>query len=354
MKKMSVFSELFMMFFIIVTSSCLNIDDSESTKYIRGKVLENGIGLQGVTVEMVLGNQKESVQTDSEGNYSFIVQFDGLYTLTFSRSRYIFDKSLVSIDMIGKSIQVELVTATPEDSTFIERDIRFIRVPGGSFQMGSNDGEIDEKPVHQVTVSGFWMGVYEITQAQYQTIMGSNPSYFTGDNSRPAEMVSWLNAVQFCNVLSTMAELQPCYDEMTWECDFSKDGYRLPTEAEWEYACRAGMTTQYCTGNNESDLSFAGWYVGNSQYTTHPVGMKEPNAWGLYDVHGNVWEWCHDQYGAYTNESTINPTGAEKTNKRIVRGGAWSDDPDECRSANRESYYQGMSYNLIGFRIVRR
>ena len=354
MKKISIFSELFLMFFLTVISSCFNIDDSESTKYIRGKVLESGIGLPGVSVEITGSNTKENIQTDSEGNYSFIVQLDGLYTLTFSRSGYVFEKQLLTIDMIGKSIIAEVVTAIPKDSTYIERDIKLIRVPGGSFQMGANNGEVDEKPVHQVTVSGFWMSAYEITQAQYQAAMGYNPSHFTGNENLPVEMVTWLNAVSFCNALSKKAELQTCYDEMTWVCDFSKDGYRLPTEAEWEYACRAGTTTQYYTGNNESDLSNAAWYVGNSQYKTHPVGMKEPNAWGLYDMHGNVWEWCHDQFGVYKNENTNNPTGAEKANSRVIRGGAWSDNPNDCRSANRESYYQGMSYNLIGFRIVRR
>ena len=169
-----------------------------------------------------------------------------------------------------------------------------VAIPSGNFQMGSLEGGSNEQPIHAVALSAFYMSSTEITQGQFQARMGTNPSYFTGDDSRPVENVTWFDAVTFCNMLSTNQGLEPCYNLSTWTCDFSKNGYRLPTEAEWEYACRAGTTTRYHTGDNESNLALAGWYGGNSSSTLHPVAQKQGNPWGLYDMHGNVWEWCND------------------------------------------------------------
>ncbi|MFC1561009.1 SUMF1/EgtB/PvdO family nonheme iron enzyme [Candidatus Latescibacterota bacterium] len=231
-----------------------------------------------------------------------------------------------------------------------------VSIPAGNFQMGSTTGEAYEQPVHTVTLSAFEMSTTEITQGQYTAIMGSNPSYFTGDDNLPVEMVDWYDAVKFCNRLSDRVGLEQCYDESTWECDFSKTGFRLPTEAEWEYACRAGTTTKYYTGDTESDLARAGWYSGNSGSKAHPVGQKESNAWGLYDMHGNIWEWCHDWYDSeyYTKSPTNNPTGIQSGLYRVNRGGRWDYSAGGCRSAMRAGHDPNLKHNTLGFRIVRR
>lgn len=340
--------------FLLLFSSCLSIKDSGSSKItITGRIVENGIGMPGVTVEIVGNTLTSSTATDDDGYYSFIIEYDGLYDVKFSRTGYSFSTPSVSIDMVGKSVTAEQIDAIPVENKFTDQMVVFKRITSGTYMMGSQRGDFDEKPLRNVTVSGFWMSSCEISQKVYASMMGQNPSSFQGDDTLPVEMVSWNDAASFCNIMSRKSGLQPCYDEVSWECDFSKDGYRLPTEAEWEYACRSGSTGQYANGENESDLARVSWYVGNSGYKTHPVGGKEPNAWGLFDMHGNVWEWCNDWYGTYDN-TTTNPVQTKKSSYRVIRGGAWSDNATECRSSNRDKYYQGMSYNLIGFRIVRR
>jgi formylglycine-generating enzyme required for sulfatase activity len=309
--------------------------------------------MPGVLVEMIGSTVTATVTTDSDGYYSFTIEYDGMYDLKFSRKGYSFNKSSLSVDMVGESITAESVDALPVDSEYTDQMVIFKRISAGTFMIGSQKGESDEKPLKNVTISGFWMSSCEISQKVYNAIMNHNPSSFKDDDTLPVEMVNWTDAATFCNTMSKKAGLQPCYDEISWACDFTKDGYRLPTEAEWEYACRAGSTGQYTSGENESDLARVSWYVGNSDYKTHPVGGKEPNAWGLYDMHGNVWEWCNDWYGTYDN-TTTNPVQTKKSSYRVIRGGAWSENAAECRSSNRNKYYQGTSFNLIGFRIVRR
>ena len=241
----------------------------------------------------------------------------------------------------------------PEANTMVQ-GIIFVSIPGGTFQMGSTTGLSYEQPVHNVTVSGFQMSRCEINQAQYLAVMGNNPAKFSGDNNRPVEQVSWFDAVTFCNKLSELAGLKPCYNLTTWECDFTRNGYRLPTEAEWEYACRAGTATKYYTGDSENDLARAGWYFVNSGNTTHAVGGKEPNAFGLYDMHGTVWEWCNDWYGKYSANSQADPTGPGSGANRISRGGGWQDQANECRLTLRYDINPGDKNYYIGFRVVRR
>ena len=213
----------------------------------------------------------------------------------------------------------------------------FTAIPSGSFQMGSNDGGSDEKPVHNVYVKSFKMMTTEVTQAQWQALMGSNPSNWKGDNL-PVENVSWDDIQDFLRELNRI--------------DPGKK-YRLPTEAEWEYACRAGTTTKYYTGDKDSDLNRAGWYNGNSGSNTHPVGQKAPNAWGLYDMHGNVWEWCEDWFhssynGAPKDGSAWNSPSGQY---RVLRGGSWLHPPRSCRSAHRHRYNPDLRYIHNGFRL---
>jgi len=210
--------------------------------------------------------------------------------------------------------------------------------------------------------------------------MGENPSYFSGDE-HPVEQVSWYDAVRFCNELSEMCGLERCYDEDTWECDFDGNGFRLPTEAEWEYACRAGTETRFYGGNDYNDdgftstaLDHTAWYYANSgdeslhghkwdrdeieanNCRTHPVGRKEPNAWGLYDLHGNVWEWCNDWFDwSYYNVSpSSDPAGPPSGSERVERGGGYAGDAWGCRSAIRLENRPSITIRYLGFRVVRR
>ena len=200
------------------------------------------------------------------------------------------------------------------------------------------------------------MGTTEITQAQYTAIMGSNPSFQKLDDNCPVEKVTWKDAITFCNSLSEKLGLEPCYNIGTGKCDFSKNGFRLPTEAEWEYACRAETGTEYNTGNGESALERAGWYQRNSGEKSRPVGQKNQNAFGLYDMHGNVWEWTNDWYSkkSYEIDKNENPTGVSDGKNRVLRGGSWLDWPKECTSSKRREYNPDKNYSDIGFRIVRR
>jgi len=234
-----------------------------------------------------------------------------------------------------------------------------IGVPGGEFVMGSPvGGGDDERPVRTVTVAAFHIDATEVTQAQYQAVMGTNPAKFKGPN-RPIEQLSWLAAVKFCNARSLRDGLTLCYDLSTGGCDYSADGYRLPTEAEWEYACRAGTDGDYSHGNDAPGLTRHAWLKSNAKKTTHRVGVRRPNAWGIYDMHGNVAEWCNDHYGPYDPATTTNPTGPATGTERVLRGGSFRSSAERCRSAARDSQPPGLTdvclgYEAYGFRCVRR
>jgi len=242
-------------------------------------------------------------------------------------------------------------------------------IPAGTFRMGNitnhPDGWDNEKPVQEVTITRpFLMSRTEVTQEQYEAVMGSNPSWFKGAD-RPVERVNWYEAVEFCNELSRQEGLDPCYSGIGTSivCDFTANGYRLPTEAEWEYACRAGTETDFYTGNMSHSgvspldpaLDRAGWYGGNSGSTTHPVGEKKPNAFGLYDMHGNVWEWCWDRWdnNYYASSPAEDPRGPASGSFRVLRGGGWFSIARSCRSAYR-SYNNPYFRNYYnGVRLVR-
>ena len=171
--------------------------------------------------------------------------------------------------------------------------VEMVLIPENEFTLGDDGGESDEQPAHRVRLAAYYMDVCEVTQASFQAILGRNPSKAQGPD-RPVERISWFTAVQYCNMRSIREGFKPCYNLKTLACDFAADGYRLPTEAEWEYACRAGTTTRWSFGDNPAALARHGWFKGCAERTTHAVKQKQPNPWGLYDMHGNVAEWCND------------------------------------------------------------
>jgi len=225
--------------------------------------------------------------------------------------------------------------------------IEMVRIPSGKFLMGSPASELgrddDEGPQHEVTISqSFYMGKYEVTQAQWRVVarlpkvkidLNPDPSNFKGDG-QPVEQVNWEEAVEFCERLSKA----------------SGKKYHLPTEAEWEYACRAGTTGAYA-----GELNAMAWYYNNSDSTTHAVGVKQPNNWGLYDMQGNVWEWCLDWFSRsyYSVSPSIDPQGPSSELFRVLRGGGWAYYPRDCRSADRRALTPGIRFNDLGFRLVR-
>ena len=233
-------------------------------------------------------------------------------------------------------------------------------VPAGEFLMGDANGEDDEKPAHMVKISAFYMDTHEVTQASYEKLMGTNTAKHKGAD-RPVEQLGWLAAIKYCNMRSRREGLEPCYDPKALECRFEANGYRLPTEAEWEYACRAGTSTSYSFGRDSRQLPRHAWFKGNANKATHAVAQKQPNAWGLYDMHGNVWEWCHDHYAEdyYARAEANEPRGPAQGEDRVLRGGSWSSGAEACRSAARFSEAPGFAdvcfgYDAYGFRCVRR
>jgi formylglycine-generating enzyme required for sulfatase activity len=233
-----------------------------------------------------------------------------------------------------------------------------VLIHGGEFVMGSAGGRPDETP-HAVTVGAFYLDRYPVTQETYEKVAGTNPS--KRKNARnPVEQTQWTDAARFCNACSVLEGMTPCYNPKTWECDFTADGYRLPTEAEWEYACRAGSKGRYCFGDGASELARYAWFKENSGGAPNPVSLKEPNGFGLYDMHGNVWEWCNDYYrdDYYKKSPERDPRGPTKGKTRVLRGGAWDSTAEKCTAAYRHKEFPTVTdacfgYDSYGFRRAR-
>jgi len=290
----------------------------------------------GVTMTLS-GDNSGSTTTDLNGDYSFAGLVNGSYTVTPSLSDYTFSPTSEIVTVSDSAETGVDFTATGQGT---DTSIEMVSISGGTFQMGCAPGEMecfsDELPCHSVTLSSFEIGKYEVTQGQWEEVMGNNPSNFypCGDNC-PVERVSWNDTQTFITELNSQ----------------TGQSYRLCTEAEWEYAARAGTETKWYCGNDESCVDDIAWYDSNSGSKTHPVGQKSPNAWGLYDMSGNVWEWVEDWYDTYSSGSVTNPTGPVSSSSRVDRGGSWLGSARYCRSTIRYNYYPSRVIYNLGFRL---
>jgi formylglycine-generating enzyme required for sulfatase activity len=198
---------------------------------------------------------------------------------------------------------------------------------------------------YPVTIThDFWIGKYEVTQGEFMAVLGRNPSHFTGDSNRPVEKVTFFDAMSYCSAVTQRergaGRLPAGYE------------YRLPSEAEWEYACRAGMTNLFSFGDDAKAADPYAWTAENSDAMTHPVGLKRPNAWGLYDMHGNVWEWCLDWFEPYPPVPLTDPTGPAISKYKVFKGGGWNQEIQYARSANRFMMAPSNGIHFVGFRIA--
>ncbi|MBF0229691.1 MAG: SUMF1/EgtB/PvdO family nonheme iron enzyme [Desulfamplus sp.] len=270
----------------------------------------------------------------SEGNHKVKISKDGK---TIEKEYFVPADGVVKVELALEGTQKKGKLA-----------FNFIRIEPGSFEMGSNNGESDEKPVHTVTITQpFEISDHEVTVGEYRKFIEStgyqsppNDCNFhkTGFEDHPVNCVSWDDAQAFISWLNLQA---------------GKSIYRLPTEAEWEYAARAGTKTAWACGDSEWCLTQMGWFKTNSGGQTHPVKTKTPNYWKLYDMHGNVWEWCQDWYGAYPSGSVTNPVDASSGSSRVLRGGSWFNSAANCRSADRLGGTPDGRFDDFGFRLVR-
>ncbi len=272
------------------------------------------------------------------------------------------------LPMLERVLRPDEEPAPPVPAEVLTLRPELITLEGGTFQMGSPDdeGEDDEHPQHEVTVSPFAICRTEVTQGQYEAVMGENPSncdYGCG-RTLPVQNVSWEDAARFLNRLSARENelradeaewtaLRKCYNEETWAWDEGCTGYRLPTEAEWEYAARAGSTGAYSFGDEEAKLGRYAWYDANAGGEVHEVGTKQPNRWGLWDMHGNVWEWVYDWYAPYTAEASRDPAYKNTGLYHILRGGSFYGAASGLRSASRDGLRPSGRGRNSGFRCVR-
>ena len=257
----------------------------------------------------------------------------------------------------GNNVPAEITTKS---------GVQMVYVPAGEFVMGSDRGNPDESPAHKVRLSAFYMDKFEVTHEMFAKAQMPNPSHWQDNPQKPVERVRWRDAKQYCNERSLLEGLKPCYNEKSadWDCDYSADGYRLPTEAEWEYAARGGADGAAEPGPSADKLRQYAWFAENSGRATHPVGQKKPNRLGICDLFGNVSEWCEDVYSPdYYKQSptddTHGPPNPGKDVKRVIRGGSWKSSADQCRATVRQGERTGdadacFSTDFCGFRCVRR
>ncbi len=278
------------------------------------------------------------------------------------------------VSSVTQMIHSDIKVATENKRKNVSENSNMIFVEGGSFHMGSDRGESDESPTHLVTLSSFFIGKYPVTQKEWEMIMKNKPSVFkkgyiidygffgigkkvieNDTDNYPVDFVSWFDAIRFCNLLSEKEGLESVYviNDSEVNCNWQADGYRLPTEAEWEFAARGGNLSMEFAYSGSNKLDEVGWYDENSGNQTHEVGTKRANELGIYDMSGNVCEWCWDIYGKYSALSETNPRGTSNGSYRVIRGGCWQYGDFYCRVAYRNDGYPDDSYDKVGFRLAR-
>jgi formylglycine-generating enzyme required for sulfatase activity/serine/threonine protein kinase len=369
---------LLLLVFVVASAVVLRVKTSNGTIELVNLPRDAEVLVDGEVVAVTWpGGGKPAVVSVAPGNHKVVVKKDGIETAGDEVAVQANGKEKFTVRFAAP---VELTHELPKDDGLesIENSIGMILnlIPAGEFFMGSPDDAIEadtaEKPLHRVRISKpFYLGVCEVTQAQFQAVMGKNPSHFSANGEGkdrvagqstdqcPVERVNWFEAVQYCNKLSEKEGKKAFYEIDGQDIrvpDWNGKGYRLPTEAEWEYACRANASppTRFSFGDNAGDLREYAWFGGSSEQRTHPVRQKRPNGFGLYDMHGNVWEWCLDwQFGEYYNQSPADdPTGPAGALCRVRRGGGWRDEPRSVRSASRGwDTPDFRDYNL-GFRLA--
>lgn len=255
-------------------------------------------------------------------------------------------------------ISTSIVFAGTNATMAFNAEQDMVLVKGGTFKMGNTMEETfeDELPVNVVTLNDYYIGRYEVTQEEYQALMGVNPSFFKGQSELPVENISWLDAVTFCNKLSEKQGLTPCYVIGRHYVEFNAkaNGYRLPTEAEWEFAARGGTLSKGYLYSGSNSLDEVAWYKDNSKGKTQRIASKIGNELGLYDMSGNVWEWCWDWYkNSYEGLGGVNPLGPTQGTEKVRRGGSWHIKPTSCRSTNRLASPQDLAFNYVGIRLAR-
>lgn len=318
---------------------------------ISGKVIDDTTGAGIEAVKISIPSIGFETVTASDGSFSISNIPEGFNLVYLSKTGYAYlryDLNVSRTESAGYVIGVSKL-----------HPISMIYVEGGSFMMGDTfgDGNFPEKPAHNVTLSNFYISAYEVTQKEWIETIGYNPAKFWTEEN-PVESVSWNDAYQFCNSRSLLEGLQPCYTitGSAVSCDFSANGYRLPTEAEWEYAARGGKNSGNTKYSGSSDPKEVAWFYNNSGNTTHPVGTKKANELGILDMSGNVWEFCWDFYGEnyYSQSPSLNPTGPAEGQFRVLRGGAWTDDMVFNKVYYRNYYGQRDRGTNTGVRLVRK
>ena len=309
--------------------------------------------------KMVKGMNGVAQTTLPVGQHSYIVACDGYESeegmvklkasapsnlqITLSKDATATQQSTVSQPIVAQQPVVQPTVTNSDNISIPVKDgisIDMVRVEAGTFTMGATpemkEPDDDEKPTHQVTLTNdYYIGKYEVTQALWQAVMGNNPSYFKGENL-PVDNVSWNDCQEFISKLNSIIG----------------KNFRLPTEAEWEYAARGGNKSRSYQYSGSSNLSDVAWCRDNSGSKTHTVGSRQANELGIYDMSGNVWEWCQDCFGTYSNSSQVNPTGANSGSKRVIRGGCWYYSAGCCRSSYRDYNTPGSRFDNLGFRLV--